>query len=138
MSWDPDAAATSSSSGWTPMISSACLPIDPVAPRSATRFMPKSLGLPQGEDGEVRRGGREEQRVDAVEHATVAEEEPPRVLRAEVAFHERLEEVAERCRGDDDGSENQGAPRVREHRFLVEGDECRENARDRADDEALP
>ncbi len=30
---------TSSSSGWAPMISSACVPIEPVAPRSATRFM---------------------------------------------------------------------------------------------------
>src|SRR6185369_1778103 len=35
----------------------------------------KSLGLPQGEDGEVGRRRGKEQRVDPVEHATVSEQE---------------------------------------------------------------
>ena len=36
---EPDDAATSSSSGCAAMISSACRPIEPVAPSSATRFI---------------------------------------------------------------------------------------------------
>ena len=75
--------------------SSACRPIEPVAPSSATRrTRPTSAARP--EPGEV--GGRrgEEQRVHAVEHAAVPAEQRPRVLDARVALEERLEQVAER------------------------------------------
>ena len=40
---EPDAAAQSSSPGWAWMTSSACVPIEPVAPRSATRFTRRSV-----------------------------------------------------------------------------------------------
>src|SRR6185503_5361984 len=132
------ALSTTSGSGWAPMISSAWLPIDPVAPRSATRFIPKSLGLAQGEDGEIRRRRREEQRVDPIEDAAVTEQQPSGVLGPEVALHERLEEVAEGGRGDDHRAEGQRAPRVDEHGLLVEGDERREDACRGPDDEAFP
>ena len=42
--FEPEAAATSSSSGFASTISSACRPIDPVAPRRATRFIDFSVG----------------------------------------------------------------------------------------------
>ena len=41
---EPDASAQSSSSGWRSMTSSAWRPIEPVAPRRATRFMAPVYG----------------------------------------------------------------------------------------------
>ena len=87
---------------------------------------------------EIRRRRGEEERVDPVEDAAVAEQQPSGVLRPEVAFNQGLEQVAERGRGDDHRAEGQRAPRVREHGLLVDGDERREDACRGADDEAFP
>ena len=55
----------------------------------------------EGADDEVRGRRGEEERVDAVEDAAVAAEEPPGVLHVEVALERRLEEVADDRRCDD-------------------------------------
>src|SRR5436189_5769599 len=119
------------------MISSACVPIEPVAPRSATLFIRPSLEprmrasalyVAQRKESEVRSRGGEEQRVDAIEDAAVGEQDPARVLDAEIALDERLEEIAERRGGDHDGPEHERAPGLVEDVLFVEGEEAREHA----------
>ena len=83
-----------------------------VGPRAPTTHpMPHqpALGLAEQRDDRERRGPGEEQRVDAVEHAAVARQQRARVLDAEVALEERLEEVAER-RGQRDADARRAAP----------------------------
>src|SRR5262249_19562924 len=117
---DPEVAATSSSSSLAAITSSAWRPIDPVAPRRAIRLIatvcpyrrltPKrrqTRFLRHGEDGEVGRGPGEQERVDAVEHAAVAAEQPPRVLHVHVPLEQGLEQIAERGRDGDDGAEQE-------------------------------
>src|SRR5581483_12230717 len=110
---EPDVTAQSARSGWASTISIAWRPIDPVAPRRATRFfIPPVLPgrgssrstVPDSEDQVVRGRAGEEEGIDPVEHAAVAAEQPPRVLHLHVALQHRLEQVA------DDGREHHDEP----------------------------
>src|SRR3954466_13173752 len=83
------------------MTSSACVPIDPVDPRTATPTLPAPVivtpsGDAEGHDQVVDRGEAEEDRVEAVEHAAVTGQDRAEVLETEVALEHRLHEVAER------------------------------------------
>src|SRR5579862_7180276 len=96
------------------MISIAWRPIEPVAPRRATRFTcsvyeRKSVEAERADD-EIRGRSCEEERVDAVEDAAVAAEEPSRVLHVEIALEGRLEEVADDRSCDDHDPEYDGLP----------------------------
>src|SRR4051794_17456349 len=144
---EPDATAQSSSSGCASTISIAWRPIEPVAPRRATRFMLFSVGLvpgtpplgvPEGQHEVKGRRAREKQRVDPVEDAAVPAEERAGVLHVHVALQHRLEQVARGRRDDHDRTEDDRLP---DHEVMVsiriEGDEGDEDAGDRADHEAL-
>src|SRR5438309_6723931 len=142
---EPDAAAQSSSSGCASTISIAWRPIDPVAPRRATRFTGPSVGSARSlavvkAEHEVIRGGRgEEQRVQTVEHAAVAAEQAARVLHLQVALQHRLEQIAGQGRDDDDHPEHERLP---DRQILVsvrvERDERDEERDEGAADEPLP
>src|SRR4029077_5733462 len=88
----------------------------------------------QGDDGERRRT-REEQCIDAVEAAAGPGQQRPRVLDAEVALEERLEEVAE-WRGQRHADTHEQRLGVREA-LAVERDPGREDAGGQADHEPL-
>src|SRR5581483_8911236 len=97
----------------------------------------REAALGECQDAEVRGRRGEEQRVEAVEHAAVAAEEPTRVLDVHVALQERLEQVAERPRdGENDAEHDRLANR--QEVLLVEGHERDEQGRDRPEDEPLP
>ena len=96
--------ATSSSSGFASMISSACRPIEPVrrAGRCASRRASASPAVqaatrPNATIVKYAAGAGEEQRVDPVEHASVPAEQAPGVLHLHVALDRRLEQVADRA-----------------------------------------
>ena len=89
--------------------SSVCVPIDPVDPAMATRTGRRQLARPRpirpartyGPGFEhqrqvVDRGQREQEAVEAVEHAAVALDDRAEVLGVEVALEHALDEVAER------------------------------------------
>src|SRR5829696_1544843 len=92
------------------MTSSAWVPIEPVEPRTATRF---SLPPSESDDLEqaaevVRRRQGEQQGVEAVEEATVAREDVAHVLATEIPLDHRLAEVAEGCDDCDHHAEGEG------------------------------
>src|ERR671918_2037218 len=95
------------------------------------------LHLAHREEREVRGRAREEERVEAIEHAAVAEEEPPGVFDAEVALDRRLEEIAHERRENDDPAEDEGLPALLEEP-LVEPEPRGQDAREGARDETLP
>ena len=64
------------------------------------------------ENREVGGGRGEDDRVDPVEDAAVAQQDPPGVLHAEVALDHRLEEVAGDRGDDDDAAEEERLPAV--------------------------
>src|SRR5581483_7296372 len=134
---EPEAAATSSSSGCASITSIACRPIEPVAPRRAIRFTPSTVALAEGQDAEVRRRDGEEQGVDAVEHAAVPAEEAARVLDLHVTLQERLEQIAERADHGEHGAQRDRLADAEEV-LLVERDERDEDGRGRPEQEALP
>ena len=104
------------------------------AARSASRAQ---CALRQGYDHVERRHGGEEQRVDPVEHAAVAAEQPARVLHLQVALERRLEEVAGGARERDRGAEGERLG-DREEVLLVEREERDRDRSERAGDEPLP
>src|SRR5262245_39271948 len=104
--------------------------MEPVAPRSATRFTKRSLRRAACSSGYERvngkegRGEGEENGVDAVEHAAVPPKDAPGVLHAEVALEHGLEEVAERrCERDDHPEQQRLADGEELLTILVQGEE---------------
>src|SRR5438552_13531711 len=108
--------------------------MDPVAPRRATRLIDSSVGtrrshVSEAENEVERRGGGEEEGVDAIEDASVAAEEPSRVLHLHVALQHRLEQVAREGGDDDDQTQHERLPDGEVvASILVEGDERDEDA----------
>src|SRR4051812_286108 len=87
----------------------------------------------------VRRRRREQQRVDAIEHAAVPAEQAPRVLHLHVALQHRLEEVAGDRDEDDRDAEDERLPDEQiVVAILVERDERDKDTNERADDQAFP
>ena len=66
----------------------------------------------EDEDEVVGGRGREQQRVDAVEHSAVGAEQRAAVLHAGGPLEERLEQIPERSRNGDGQAEEQGVPGV--------------------------
>src|SRR5687767_11071953 len=125
------------------MTSSVCVPIEPVEPSRTTLVVvvtPRSADLEL--NGEVEdRGQAEEDRVEAVEDATVAREDGAEVLDAEVALDHRLAEVAERRHDRDDGAEGEAVrelavPRRQAQAFAH--DPAEDHRRSHAAEEPLP
>ncbi len=79
------------------MTSSACVPIDPVEPRIATRLRPLTAVARTPSDMQQRkkRYAAQEIGVKAIEHAAVADDHPARVLHAGVTFEGGLDQVAD-------------------------------------------
>ncbi len=86
--------------------SSACVPMEPVEPRMARDLIVSSVPRVRAEPGQrllreddaeqQERGRRhEEQRIDPVEHPSVARQDAPHVLDAQVSFDEGLGQVSE-------------------------------------------
>ena len=101
---EPAARAQSSSSGFRSTTSIACRPIEPVAPSSAIRFT-RTVCLPECQHHVKCSHGREEERVDPVEHAAVPPEQLAGVLHLQIALERRLEEVTGRACERDRGAE---------------------------------
>ena len=91
----------------------------------------------EGAQEVVRGNGREQERVDAIEHAAVRREEPAAVLHLHVALERRLEEVAEWRRDRDHEAEDDRLP-DRQVVLSVERDEGDEDGRTGPEQEALP
>src|SRR5213594_1339894 len=98
-----------------------------------------SLGRAEGEDHVEGGNRREEERIEAIEHAAVTGKDPTRVLDAHVALDRRLEQVTRRAGQRENHAERQrlsdgeeGVP------VLVERDERNEERCDHPRQEALP
>src|SRR2546425_859220 len=83
------------------MMSRVLVPMEPVEPRMTIRFMRCSSGKSHREEAIVEYRCREDQAVHAVQHATVAGNEPAGILDAGAALQGGFAEIAER-RGDAD------------------------------------
>src|SRR3546814_3993539 len=87
--------------GWRAITSSAEVPIEPVAPRTATDCMVEAgmvgAGMSETEQflAEQEHRQRGEHAVEAVEDAAVARDHAARVLGADVALEQDLEQSAE-------------------------------------------
>src|SRR5919198_5688012 len=143
---DPEAAATSSSPGLDSTISTACRPIEPVAPSRATRFICSKCTVGfrawfarsgEGQDRVVGGDGREQVRVEAVEHAAVAGQQAPAVLDPQITLDGGLEQVAERRRDRDHRAEDERLTDCEEV-LVVERKEGDEDRRYCRCDEAFP
>src|SRR5688500_12685919 len=96
------------------MTSSVWVPMEPVDPTTLTVVMgAPGLETDLEEADQVVGGGEhDEDGVEAVEQATVSRQHRPHVLDAEIALHEGLGEVAERCHDRYHETEGEGTPDV--------------------------
>src|SRR5918999_2599234 len=108
-SWFEAAASpTTWKRSWVCRITSrAWVPMEPVEPRMTTLRMSQGYPVRQGKSENHQTceipgsRGREQDRVDAIQHPSVAGEETPHVLEAQVTLEGRLHQVAHRSRHRD-------------------------------------
>src|SRR5665811_1417760 len=109
------ASATTRQAGASPAsTSSACLPMEPPEPRSATRTGGRERPGSAMDDGDPRRqhGRGEEDRVDPVEDPAVARDQCPGVLGAGRALEEALREVSRLGGGAEEWPKDEGLQRI--------------------------
>ena len=93
------------------MTSSVAMPTEPVAPRMQTRCGP-GAGVGGAHDGGASAsaiGKTGSRRVDAIEDAAVAGQQPAAVLGAGAALDERLEQVADDAHRDQEDDDERQA-----------------------------
>src|SRR5438270_9013426 len=111
-------ATSATTSNWSRcfrMTSSAWVPMLPVEPRIAIRFTPTSCQRrrpcagSENSDADEPIGGRchQKERIDTVEHPSVARQDRPHVLHTEIALDQGLRKVAERGDHRSNGSKRQ-------------------------------
>src|SRR5438067_4270559 len=120
-------AVTTSRSGCAAMTSRACCPIEPVAPRIATRVgpfiarYPSSHPTEQQDGGGHDRGGRDE-RIDTVQQAAVTGQQRSRILDPGAPLHPAFEQIAGECDRSDEHRGHDGPCRESYERPVPEDD----------------
>src|SRR6266540_525073 len=106
-------AVTRRRSGCAATTSSACLPMEPVAPRIAIRVTTSPSSHPLRQCKHERDGrGEKDQAVDAVEHAPVARQQGARILGPSGTFDRRFDEIAAETHRTDERRDEQCRSRL--------------------------